>query len=78
MVSPLWMVMSREKKSVYSKTRPFSGCWLAGSAWSTPTVTATAVRIHQRATCSAIENVARLPSATARDKALWNSMSTPR
>jgi hypothetical protein len=26
----------------------------------------------------AIENVARLPSATARDKALWNSMSTPR
>ena len=39
MVSPLWIVTSREKKSVYSNSRPFSGCWLAGSAWSTPMVT---------------------------------------
>jgi len=38
-VSPLWTETLREKKSVYSKTRPFSGCWLAGSAWSTPMVT---------------------------------------
>ncbi len=38
MVSPEWMRTSREKKSVYSKTRPALGCWLAGSAQSTPIV----------------------------------------
>src|SRR5882672_3199942 len=84
MVSPLWIVTSREKKSVYSNSRPLSGCWLAGSMWSTPTVTVCGA--GGGADSSASEepaeetsvNAARLPSAIARDQALWTDMHTPR
>ena len=84
MVSPVWIVTSREKKSVYSKTRLLSGCWLAVSAWSTPTVIVCGVGGGADSSASdelaetTTVKAARLPSAIARDQALWTGMDTPR